>query len=181
MGFPALLDTCVLFPAYLCDTLLSLAEDGTYRPLWSADILAELQRNLASRIGPQAADRRIAQMRGYFKDAEVSGYESLVDDMANDPKDRHVAAAAVCGGAEVIVTANLSDFQAEDLKPHHIEVVSPDDFLLDQLDLYPGMTIEALRRQAARYRREPRTVASLLGILDRSGVPRFASEARRYL
>jgi hypothetical protein len=26
MAFPALLDTCVLYPAYLCDTLLRLAE-----------------------------------------------------------------------------------------------------------------------------------------------------------
>lgn len=39
MTFPALLDTCVLYPAYLCDTLLRLAEAEAYRPLWSADIL----------------------------------------------------------------------------------------------------------------------------------------------
>lgn len=181
MGFPALLDTCVLFPAYLCDTLLSLAEDGAYRPLWSAEILTELRRNLETRIDAEAADKRIAQMRQFFKDAEVTGYEPLVENMPNDPKDRHVAAAAICGGAEVIVTANLSDFKAEDLKPYHIEAVSPDDFLLDQLDLYPGMTMDALKRQASRYRRDPRTVASLLGILDRSGAPQFASEARRYL
>jgi hypothetical protein len=29
----------VLYPAYLCDTLLRLAEAEAYRPLWSADIL----------------------------------------------------------------------------------------------------------------------------------------------
>lgn len=42
MTFPALLDTCVLYPAYLCDTLLRLAEAEAYRPLWSFDIVREL-------------------------------------------------------------------------------------------------------------------------------------------
>ncbi|MDA2814354.1 hypothetical protein O4J56_27145 [Nocardiopsis sp. RSe5-2] len=39
MAFPALLDTCVMYPAYLSDTLLRPAETGTYRRLWSADVL----------------------------------------------------------------------------------------------------------------------------------------------
>jgi len=40
MAFPALLDTNVLFSATLNDTLLRLAEEGAFHPLWSADILA---------------------------------------------------------------------------------------------------------------------------------------------
>ena len=31
--------------------------------------------------------------------------------------------------------------------PYDIAVVTPDDFLLDQLDLYPGVTVGALRAQ----------------------------------
>jgi hypothetical protein len=34
-----LLDTCVLLKSYLCDTLLSIAEEGTFRPLWSDTFL----------------------------------------------------------------------------------------------------------------------------------------------
>lgn len=156
MAFPALLDTCVLYPAYLRDTLLRLASAGTYRPLWSDGILDELRRNVIARGIPEdKADRRIRQMRRAFPDATVRGHEPMIEGMTNDPKDRHVLAAAVRGGA--------------------------DDFLLDQLDLHPGATLGALERQAASYRREPTTVIGVLGLLERTGVPRFAAEVRRHL
>ena len=55
MPFPAFLDTCVRYPAYLCDTLLRLAEATAYRPLWSPDVLTELRRNLIERGHPARA------------------------------------------------------------------------------------------------------------------------------
>jgi hypothetical protein len=83
--FPALLDTCVLYPAYLCDTLLRLAEAEAYRPLWS--ILTELRRNVVEAGIPEdRVDRRIAQISHSFPDAMVTGYDSLIDGMTNDPK-----------------------------------------------------------------------------------------------
>jgi hypothetical protein len=97
MTISALLDTCVLYPQYLRDTLLSLSEAGFYRPLWSPDILAELRRNLVGKAElPEAAvDRTIEIMRTYFNDAEITGYGTLISTMTCDPKDRHVLAAAV--------------------------------------------------------------------------------------
>jgi len=78
--FPAFLDTCVLYPAYLCDTMLRLAEAAAYRPLWSAEVLDELRRNVIARNVPaERADRRLANMTRSFPDALVTGYESLVD------------------------------------------------------------------------------------------------------
>jgi hypothetical protein len=44
--FPVFLDTCSIYGAYLCDTFLRLAEEGAYRPLWSAGVLEELKCNL---------------------------------------------------------------------------------------------------------------------------------------
>jgi predicted nucleic acid-binding protein len=182
MAFPAFLDTCVLYPAYLCDTLLRLAEASAYRPLWSADILAELRRNLIEHgIPAERVDRRLTQMTRSFPDALVTGYESLTDGMTNHPKDRRVLAAAVRANAEVIVTFNLNDFAESALKPYDVEAIHPDEFLLDQLDLYPGMTMDVLRHQAAGYRRVPNTVSDILVLLERTGVPRFAAEARRHL
>ncbi|MBO0883733.1 MAG: PIN domain-containing protein [Mycobacterium sp.] len=40
------LDTCVLYPYHLRDLILELAEAELVEPLWSADILTELRRNL---------------------------------------------------------------------------------------------------------------------------------------
>lgn len=182
MAFPALLDACVLYPAYLCDTLLRLAEAEAYRPLWSNDILAELRRNvIQAGIPDDRVDRRVAHMTRSFPDAMVTGYETLIDGMTNDPKDRHVLAAAVRANAEVVVTFNLRDFPEPALKPYDIVAVHPDDFLLDQLDLYPGLTIDVLEQQAASYRREPTTLSGLLPLLERTGLPQFTAEVRRHI
>jgi hypothetical protein len=82
--------------------------------------------------------------------------------------------------AEVIVTFNIRDFPERALKPYDIMAIHPDDFLLDQLDLYPGLTIDILEQQAASYRREPTTIDGLLPLLERTGLPRFTAEVRRH-
>jgi predicted nucleic acid-binding protein len=182
--FPVFLDTCVLLKPYLCDTLLSIAEAGVYRPLWSPTVMTELERNLARRgLGEKQIKHRVDEMNGAFPDALVTGYEALIGEMVNDPKDRHVLAAAVRSGAEALVTENLRDFPREAVRPYNIEVVSQDNFLLDQLDLRPGKVIDALGRQVSRYRREPRTVESLLAILggEASGCTHFAQACGQVL
>jgi hypothetical protein len=81
-------------------------------------------RQAGSSIGqtPQQAARRVEQMRAAFPlaEEEARGYESLIPAMTNDPKDRHVlaAAAAVRANAELIVTANLKDFPAASVEPY---------------------------------------------------------------
>ncbi|AHH16659.1 PIN domain-containing protein [Nocardia nova SH22a] len=64
------LDTCVLFPAHLRDTLLRLAEADLIQPLRSADIMTELRRNpCAGRADDNSAagkvDRLISTMNGF--------------------------------------------------------------------------------------------------------------------
>lgn len=174
---PAFLDTCVLLKPYLCDTLLTIAEDGAYRPLWPADVLTELRRNPIKRGASDGqAAHRIDQMSRCFPDAEVTGYTSLIPAMTNDPKDRHVLAAAVRGGAEILVTENLRDFPEQSTELYDIEIVHQDVFLLGQLDLSPPVVFDALHRQLSRYRREPRTLEGLLTVLAHPGhgCPRFA-------
>ncbi|MET1075691.1 MAG: PIN domain-containing protein [Umezawaea sp.] len=182
MAFPALLDACVLIPIRLADLLLRLAEADAYRPLWSEEILDEVERNLVTKFGLTAdrAQRRLVGMTTSFPDAEVTGYQSLIPSMTNDHKDRHVLAAAVRADAAVIVTANLKDFPAESTKPYHIDVVHPDDFLLDQLDLYPGTTVRCVREQLLA-KRNPRESVEEFVLRFSATVPTFAQELRRYL
>src|ERR1700735_968201 len=161
-----LLDTCVLLKSYLCDTLLSVAEVGTFRPLWSDHVLEELRRNLVKAgAKPEAVEHRLGQMTTYFPDARVTGYEKLIGSMTNHPKDRHVLAAAVAGRADMLVTENLKDFPLRSVEHLEITVAGQDDFLLGLLELHPDAVRAALRRQASRYRREPRSVTALLSIL----------------
>ena len=47
------------------------------------------------------------------------------------------------GRADMIVTANVRDFPTEVLEPLGLEVQHPDEFLLNQLDLEPDITIAA--------------------------------------
>lgn len=45
-GPTAVLDACVLIPIRLATTMLWLAEAGLFQPLWSEEILDEVERNL---------------------------------------------------------------------------------------------------------------------------------------
>jgi predicted nucleic acid-binding protein len=181
--FTVLLDTNVLFPSYLRDTLLTLADGDLYRPLWSEGVLVELHRNLITKanLTERVVERLLDQMRSAFPEAEVTGYEPIIDQMDCDLKDRHVLAAAVVGRAEAIVTFDLSDFPPLDFSPHGIAPIDPDNFLLDLLDLAPGAVLRALGDQAAKYKRHPKTVHGLLEALAVAGAPRFADEVRRLL
>ncbi|SFE15083.1 PIN domain-containing protein [Actinopolyspora alba] len=180
MSFPAYLDACCLVPINLTDVLLRLAEAQTYRPLWSEQVLDEVERNLplVSSMTSVKAQRRVRVMRTQFRDALVTDYESLVPSMTNDRKDRHVLAAAIRGGAAVLVTDNTKDFPYEATEPYDIGVVTPDEFLLDQLDLHPHETLRCLSELVVDRRSPPEDLFSFLPKLAKT-VPDFCAAVRR--
>jgi predicted nucleic acid-binding protein len=182
VSFPAFFDTNVLYGALLNDFILELADRSLFRPLWSKDVLFELAKNLVKHgEDPVLVEKRVGTMERYFADAMVTGYDGLVPTMTNDEKDRHVLAAAVRGGAEVLVTFNTRDFPQDSVEPFDLEVVHPDDFLLDQLDLYHAPTLRALVELVEGYDSPAMTVDHFLLALARAGVPKFVDAARAKL
>ena len=170
--FLVVLDACVLAPAPLRDTLLRLAEDPRlYLPRWSDDIITEMVRTLEDRFGiaPQKTAYLVDELRKYFGDAWVTGYAPLTSSMTNHSKDRHVVAAAVRCGAEMIVTYNKRHFPAAAVEPWGIEVLSPSAFLRFQYDLNPAAVVDKLHAQA---RNLGRSLPQQLKVL-RVAVPGF--------
>lgn len=166
----AVLDACVLFPAALRDALLIAAEYHLFEPLWSDDILEEVERNLVGKRKTTAAQaQRLTNiMRGAFPAATIERqlYAALIDHMANDPKDRHVVAAAIAGGASVIVTFNLTDFPLPSLTPYNLRVETPDTFFLAFHARNPDMLKQIFHYQASLMRRPPKTYEELLETLE---------------
>lgn len=175
-GFPVVLDACVLLPMATCDLLLRIADAKEYRPLWSQEILNEVERNLQVSFNrtERQARKRVENMRKHFPDAEVLGYESLVPQMLNHPKDRHVLAAAVRANANLIVTFNLKDFPQDALDPYDVEAVHPDNFLCDQFDLNP-QKIKGIAQEVVEDMKNPQiTHIDYLQGLRKVGLSDFA-------
>jgi len=169
----ALLDANVLFPFTLRDTLLRASGAGLYQIRWSDEILTEVTRNLVGkgRIAEDQAGRLRHAMETAFPEAMVTGYQRRLRDMRNDPKDRHVAAAAVHAGVTLIVTNNVIDFR--DL-PTGLAAVTPDAFMCDLFARSPEALAQVIQVQAEALRRPPRTVDDIVRGLG-TVVPRFAA------
>ena len=179
MSFSVVLDTCAIYPAHLRDTLLRLAEFGLYRVLWSEHILDELERNLTGNgLNPESVTHLITEMEGAFADASITGYEPLIPVLTCDPKDRHVLAAAVRANADAIITFNEVDFPPDSVDPYNIDVIHPEAFLLDLLDLSPTQVVEALHQQAAANKSAPNALNPLLDALAKAGAAGFADKVR---
>ena len=169
--FAALLDTSVLWPGLQRDFLLSLAVEGLYRPLWSTAILDELcyheARKLIDRghdpaLASQRAQRLVDRMRTAFDDAIVVSWESLEGTFGlPDIDDEHVVAAALVGGADVLVTSNLKDFPPQQI-PKPLTVISPAQFAADTVAVSPDIAYRAVIGLASRFVRPSSTVDEIL-------------------
>jgi predicted nucleic acid-binding protein len=177
--FPVILDSCVLYPMYLRDTLLCAAEAGLYRPHWSQEILDGALRNLVAKqqITAQQASRLEQQIKSAFPDAMLEVPERLLPCMDNDPGDRHVLASALIAKAQVIVTDNLKHFPPKSLSQFRVEAQSADQFLTSLYDLSAESMVEVLQNQVSWLRNPPMSVADLLNLLEKSA-PNFVSRFR---
>jgi predicted nucleic acid-binding protein len=170
--YVVLLDACVLAPMPVCDTLLRLANDpALYQVRWSEEILSEVTRFLQRRgYSDDQVRKRLDTMRLHFPEAIVHGFQHIAPSFElPDQKDWHVMAAAIAGGANTIVTANLRHFPVAELQSMGVLVQHPDEFLLQQFHLNVHVVRDVVIQQASAAKRP---IAALLDSLAK-GHPRF--------
>ena len=176
MTFGVTYDACVLYPAGVRDLLVRLGQTGLFRAHWTGQILDEMTNAILRHredLTPEQLQRTRQLMCEAVPDCLTTGFEDLIDGLElPDPDDRHVLAAAIRAGSEVIVTANISDFPHDKLDPYNIEAQTPDTFVLHLLDLAPRTVKEVIQAQAAALKNPEMTFNEILNRLALSGLPR---------
>lgn len=178
--FDVLIDACVLANHGVCDLLLRLAErPRLFVPHWTAKILREVERTQRDKLGWPANLVNLFQkeITTAFPEAEIHGYEAFIEGLTNDLKDRHVLAAAICGGCPVILTFNLRHFKTDNLKDHGIVAMHPDDYLVTLFEIKPSQIIAVLGEIAGRRRMETEDVLIRYGTV----IPKFSSRVLAHL
>lgn len=182
--FTVVYDACVLYPAPLRDFLMRLALTDLFRARWTDLIHDEWIRNvLKNRPDLKAADlaRTRSLMNTHIRDCLVTGFEQHIPTIQlPDAGDRHVVAAAIQSGADLIVTFNLTDFPAPELKRYNLLAQHPDDFIFDLLDLDPAKVCEAAAAHRRSLRRPPKNVDEYLDTLQKQGLTQTVAQLRRW-
>ncbi|MCP1121627.1 PIN domain-containing protein [Robbsia andropogonis] len=165
--------------------LLTFAQHELFIPRWSDAIHDEWQRNLAARLaqqttaaqaGDQTARIRSAMERA-FPDANVRSIQLESDSFEEvDAKDRHVVMTAIASRADAVVTFNLRDFAVEVVRDRFgIEVLHPDEFVCDLIDLQEKRAIAVFRELRNRRKNPPITVEQLIESVRRVGLLHVAN------
>lgn len=183
MRFVVVYDACVLYPAPLRDFLIRLAKTDLFAAKWTEQIHQEWIENLLA--GRPELEEQLARTRTLMDqavpDCLITGHESLIHALElPDPNDRHVLAAAIRGGAQLIVTANLRDFPDEVLAQYDIEAVHPDTFVLQQLDLHEAAVVGVAKRQRESLKNPPKTVVEYLQTLSAQGLVVTADRLKEF-
>lgn len=174
MSFTVLYDANVLYGNTLRDLLVRVAQSGLVQAKWTHEILDETLGNLA-RNRPDIAPEKLARLRTLMnaavRDPLVEGYEPLIEGLKlPDPGDRHVLAAAIKAGAQIVVTSNLKHFPAMELAAWDVEARSPDDFILDQVDLDDRIVWACVQQIVDSRVNPPESIDDVLDALERAGL-----------
>ncbi len=172
----AVLDACVLFPTVMREVLLAVADEGLYRPVWSARIMEEWLR-ASRRLGAAAevqARGEAAVMTARFPKAELPPAPGLEARLyLPDPADIHVLAVAIAGSCDVIVTLNAADFPRHTLREEGLDRADPDSFLCALHDRDPVAVTRAATRVLDEARRLSGEDWQMRALLKKAQLPRL--------
>jgi hypothetical protein len=181
-NFTVVYDACVLYPAPLRDLLMQLALTDMYRARWSNMIHDEWTRNaLENRkdLKPEAIARTRQLMDANVREALVENFEHLIPAVElPDPDDRHVVAAAMHAGAELIITFNRKDFPPAELQKYNVSAQHPDDFVFDLFDLNAAKVLKAVCRHRKSLKNPLKSVEDYLDTLAAQGLTQTVNALR---
>lgn len=163
----AICDACVLYPFHLRNILVQASVDGLYEARWTDEIHNEWIRNLLANV-PAIPPERLQVTRQLMEralpSARIGGFHHHIDSLRlPDPDDRHVVAAAIEARASHILTWNVRDFPAGELKKHGLVRRTPDAFLAGLYGQAPDLLVASL---ANARRNLSKSGASAAGFLD---------------
>lgn len=174
MAFVVVYDANALYGNTQRDLLLRIAQTGAVQAKWTHRILDEMLGSLAANR-PDIPWEKLSllrdRMNAAVRDCLVEGYEPLIEGLKlPDPDDRHVLAAAIKAGAQLIVTSNLKDFPADELATWNLHVKSPDDFVLDQIDLDDRIVWACVQQIVDSRVNPPETIEDVLDAMESAGM-----------
>ena len=176
------LDACVPYSALLRGFLLSFASGELIKPFWSQEIQGEWTRSLLQNrpdLKRENLERICKNMDVHFPTGLVRGYESITPTLTlPDPKDRHVLAVAIHVEAEYIVTFDLNDFPETTLRLYGVEALSPDEFVLQLIQISQKRVLETIKDHRLSLTRPSQTVDEYLVTLEKQGLPKTVAFLR---
>lgn len=127
----AVIDADIIFSRVLHDLMGRAAQRmRLFNPVWTRELLAEAKQALMQRKGlaEDVAQRWVEYLSRNFPNGETSIEEALraaeLDNLTNDPNDRHVCALAIASGADYLFTHDRG-YLADRLADHGIKVTGP--------------------------------------------------------
>ena len=181
----AVYDACVLYPFHLRNLLVQCAVDHLVDARWTDEIHDEWIRNVAANdptipVSHLYAARNL--MNAALPSATVTAYQDVISSIAlPDADDRHVVAAAITSGASVIVTWNVRDFPAAELRRHQLQSLTPDIFLAGLYAQAPDAMIAVVLRARHNLRKSKVSAEDFVEALRRQKLVRFTSKIEPHI
>ena len=178
-------DANVLYSYHQRNVFITLAQELLFALRWTKTIEQEwhdaLRRNRPE-LRPDRILRTIKLMNEALPDALIAGDSAFEVQLAKtDPKDRHVAAAAIKCAPSTLVTWNLAHFDVDELRAHRVAVVDPDTFLCAIFDREPIDTLAASKKAYGFLKKTDGhpTWSEYLDALKRDRLVQFAERLRQ--
>ena len=170
-------DACILYPFHLRNIVVQIAVDRLVGARWTDEIHDEWIRSVAATM-PAIPIERLQITRRLMNDAlpgaMVTGYQRHIQTVTlPDPDDRHVVAAGIAGGASIVLTWNLRDFPAREMKKHGLRRQTPDAFLVDLCDQAPDLTLASLANARRNLSKTRVSASDFVNIVKNQGLIRL--------